>query len=461
MWVDNYCSIHSSVDNKYIDDLLLSLKNGANEVVRIPYILYTCIERKVDFTKVSHPKELYDALFCGVNARSAITEYNQYPRYSSKEWRLYEDKIDELALAVYHSSEYTISREQLKKIIGSDNVLVSQFATEFFLKRVGDSYKFIHNSIYEYFIAKIITSYVDELLKSNNTELFLKQMDSIIGKAKTLNFSLVEFISQFITYNSSSEKIEDIIIDVLKSSTRVYFKTTRNESIFEILKKMQNRFVIIMSVFAEYIKKHCRVTKLLQNLSEDELNLFIRFTNFHDGSFTFIGSFNLDNVELKNIKLSGTNLSSLAIDGLKLKDANLKGTTFVGSYMHNFTATNTDMRETNCKNADFNGCVLIGSDLRNSRLNGANLYCGNLMLTDLRGATLIKTNLNGVNFFYCKISVEQLAFIHLDVVIRFNINVYDGEKLLKIKDVIEYYKEKHPVRYMFNYYDSPLLPHSL
>ena len=453
-WLELYSLNTATLNVDSIMHTLNMLDEEIKEIILIPYIFYTCIEKNIDFMGITGLGKLYDLLFSGINADAAITRYNynKSPRHNTRSWKMHEETIEKLAILFFHDDNHSISEEKLAMLIEDKNIPLSQLATEFYLKKIGTMYRFVHNSIHEYFAAKKIVYHINYFLKARNIEAFLHDMTDIIGNIKSINLSTLEFVSHFIvTHTLNIDSINEAIILVLKNWTKVHFISSENDDVFEVLEKVQNRFVVIMNIFLEYLKKCGKKSNALQMLSENEIELFVKNTRFNERAFDFIKWFNITGLDLRNINLRGTNLAGQLLNGLQLSDADLRNVRLTGGYFRNVDFSNSDMRDCDCKNADFHEAVLTGVDFRKARLSGASFYGADLMFADLRGASLLKTDLRGVNLLNSKISSEQLGFIPLDDIERYNINVYHEDRLMKFRAVIELYKNKFPVQFACNY----------
>ena len=290
-WIDVYAFKNPSLDVASIKIALQGLDAQIKEVIMIPYILYTCTEKRIDFSGITGLGSLYDLLFAGINAVSAVTQYNydKKPRHKTRNWKLYEETIEKLSVLFCHTENHIMSETELIALIGDESIPISQLATEFYLKKVGTSYRFVHNSIFEYFVAKKVAHYANDLLKTRDVDTFFRNMTDIIGDTKAFNLSTLEFVSHFIPRRAFGvDRINEIITIVLKKWTRIYFPTSDVDDIFRVLGKVQNRFVAVMSVFLEYLKKYGAKSNALQMLSEDEVALFVKYTQFNDRAFDFI-----------------------------------------------------------------------------------------------------------------------------------------------------------------------------
>lgn len=425
-----------------------SLPQDIKEVIMNPYILRLCIERKVDFESVRGLGELYDQLFDGGKPKAAITEYRSQTKYSYSEWQEIAKYITEVSILLSQSGNDSISLERLGNLIAFDKDIV--LLTEaYFTKGIDGNYRFIHNSIRDYFVAKDL--YRTTLLAIDSGEQFdfVRHVDYVMGKSVGFSYSIYDFLTYFIKSNKGSlvfdrTKTKALLAKILSSGTVDW---SLNEYDPVIL-RLHSRFIAIFTLLAKFfIAADSLKIPLSEMISDSDMPLFIRYTRMNDTSLDCLRFFRLDDMDLCGINLSGANLCGVNLMKADCSYSNLRNTSFKGAYLKEANLENVMMVDSVCKNADFTGAKIIKGDMTGARLDGADFSYASMQDADLRHATLIKSKFLGTNLQCCKITVEQLETFDLDMVFRYSMSVYKGDLLLSKADIIAYYKERFKIRY--------------
>ncbi len=452
-WIENYGSKHLSLDVGRLTKAVSFLNQEVKQIILIPYILYTCASKNIDIANITELGKLYDVMFFGINAQSSITDYNKTSRYMAAEWSEYYEKITSIAIEICNAPDFLITQEQIEKILPS--FPHRKLLTEFYLKRSGESsYKFIHNSIAEYFVARTIYSFIERALDNIDIKSAVVAIDTIMRDNLTLNYSIYEFLAYLLKiYNIhkkySFDQLKDTFFTILRSSTIYDYSFAPSTS---VLDKVHSRFVTLFNIFSECFKCiSCTKSAFFHTMSTTEKDLFIKYTNLSNSMLNSIRYYDLYSLDLSHINLVGTKLAGLMLNRVNLNLSKLQKVNFVGAYLIDSSLICSDLRNSNMKNADLSGSLLMNADFRDAKLAGANFYCANLSYSDIRGATLSKTKFTGAIMYKCSITIEQMDYIDLDIIWDQHICVYDDNKLLLPHEIVERFKERRPVLYAFRY----------
>lgn len=452
--IAKYQEKHKEFDVVQFNNKINALNKDVAQIIMIPYILYVCIKKNIDMSKVTELGNLYDILFDGANAQAAITNYNNESRYNDLTWVELHQRITRLSILMNKSNDFSINKEVLYSTFADKLISLNQFRTEFYLRvESNEKYKFIHHSIGYYFIAKELFKIIKSMLDNEKPEKLLNKLNDIFGETKKINYSIITFFKYHLKKNSFNKnevsKVNEIFLRMLEiGMVDTYSYTREGNLLLKIHSSFYNVFTILSEVLLSITSDKIN---LLQKMDNDAISLFIKYTNIYDSSLDCLQHYNLKNLNLEGINLVGTKLAGIMISNTILSKASLKNINIAGAYLINCKLIGANLESSNCKNTDFLDSQLIAANFKNAKLGGANFHNANLSYADLRFAGLIKTNLRYTNLWSCTISVDQLLYIDLDVVKSYNIQVFDEERKLSWVEIKEAFKKIRPVAYALRF----------
>ncbi len=274
--------------------------------------------------------------------------------------------MEQMALEMYKTDRIELTSEQIKAL--SRGLLtpkqqeemegsLREIVTCSFLIRMGDVYRFSHQSFLEYLVARCLAQ---DITQDKLENFRLKPL------TLTIQDFLLELEAGVVQKSSNIANTDNAIVS---------FDRTRLESWFRANPK--DRWLSTNAV------------SLLARL--------LPYDSFHQ-------------LPLQEADLEGANLEGANLDGINLYSARLWGANLIGASLRKANLQRADLHIANLLKANLRGADLRGArcdatleraDLREADLQGAFLVGANLRGADLRGADLrgadLWTSLRGVN----------------------------------------------------------------
>lgn len=345
-----------NIDKRKIDNQNL-------EVLGIPVILYMAIMSNVDLTKVASKPELYNIIFA--EKGGIFDKFSEYDSGSQvfrnleniKKYLLF---LREIAFKMFIKNISCIPKNECqipKLTFQGDSVSILEFPIKHLFENVKTNIEFIHNSLYEYFVAEYIYRIIDmdisrEQLANYFGNMFLENVLSI----EVLEFLIYKVRSSDLNnkFDVISEVFQLMLNDGMTFYTRKYYRNVIEREIcvftnmLEIIHLWKDKSYKFSSALYNYVK-YCRgsninLSNMILGIEEDiSPNKMIKKAN---GEY-------VTTKDWTKIDLSYMNLSNSNLVGVDLTDANLENTKLV----------NAKLACANLKGARIKGIDLTGADL--------------------------------------------------------------------------------------------------
>jgi uncharacterized protein YjbI with pentapeptide repeats len=266
------------------------------------------------------------------------------------------DKIELTSDQIREVSKKLLTSEQLGEMEGS----LREFLTCSFLIRLGDEYRFSHQSFIEYLVACRLAKDI----MSDNKEIFRK---------KPISFAIRDFLQEQGTF---IEQRQQKFSDTTNTSPR--FDYRKLEAWFRNDPKDKWTSSNSISILGKLLPNNqlCSLPLRMADLSGADLS-----------------QINLSGADLSEANLSGADLSQAKLDRANLRGADL---------------SQTNLSKTDLSQANLNGAVLRGADLSQANLSGADLNQANLQYANLKHANLSYTILEYANLSYANLRYANL-----------------------------------------------------
>ena len=377
-----------------------NIDNGNLGVLGIPVILYLAIMSNIDITQSATKPELYSRIFAmngGIFDRfnDGDSEYDEGAHIlrNIENIRIYLEFLRMIAFEMFEKNSLFLpqNKYQIPKLdYQGEKTSVLEFPIKYLFEDIDINIEFIHNSIYEYFVAE----YIFNLIKDNiyQTKEKLAYILGELLKTQKLN----EEILDFLTY-----KIKDSVLNYQ-------------------LDKLIIAFNIMLENGMLYYTQNC-----YKNPIQLEINILVNMLEIihlcennyiNDGYFEF--DFELFCKYLR-CDIQGLNLSKLNMKGINLQKVYAKQIGTSRIFIRRINLVQANLKESKLRGVDLSCADLVKANLVQANLRAANLYMVDLRDADLEGADLRGANLEGVNLQSANlkntiIDEKQLKYLEKD-----------------------------------------------
>ena len=373
------------------------------EVLGIPVILYMAIMSKVDISKNPTKPELYNRIFAEKGGifdkfNDGKVEYgkgNQILR-NPDNIKKYLKFLQDTAFMMFETNDHSLSSKDCtipELEFGRKMVTIVDFPIKHLFEKA-DTIEFIHNSIYEYFVADYIFVSI-----CKGADLSTEEFAGIFGnllKRNRLSPEILEFLKYKVGIGELNNKFaavkdtfELMLADGMTYHTGRYYKNVIDcetmvfANMLDIIHLWEWDFLRVDPLIGYYLAYNWNLGLNLSKLDFSRAKAW-------DFSGVFLVKANLRGVNLENGNLRRVDLREADLSKINLKGADLSGADL----------RDVNLREADLRGADLRGASLNRADLRSADLEGVYLRGANLYNTYLKGANLKKTYFRGADL--CK-----------------------------------------------------------
>ena len=374
------------------------------EIYGVPVILYMALSTGIDISLPMSKNGIYEKVFDlqgGIFDRFSTGIEEGYEASSHNLTYVKEAFYNILcnsAFEIFNNEVDCLTQNMYETIIENENTTVlknSPIWLDFPIDNLyekGTEIRFVHNSIYEYFVAEYFYRKIAEIFKYIET---ISKVDNKLHEYTAYKlcelFDVAPFTNEICTF--LKEKI-----------SKSYFGDMKH---FQFLMKT---FKLMLKDGMTY---YCKKDKC-KNVFFKEVRLFVNLMRL-------IHLWTLPNEEV--ILFSWNEKKRIA--------AYLMLRSQVSSWPNENTQYEDDFGLMDLSNMDLQGINLKSCILRNTKLNGSKLMFATLIGVDLRGSSLVNTNLENSNLKGADLSDTDLTNIHLANTILTDVKY--------AKDTISYY----------------------
>lgn len=451
-WLNRYHDVNPDFPIEQWEFTVSHLDSTLSKVLLIPLILYICVVREIDIKIVKDIGQLYDILFDPVKGQVALPIHRSQPNYKTTEWFLLRKNIADIAV-IMHQKGYINKTD----IIDDDMLkLKKYFGLDFYVDVSSDQYRFVHASMWQFFVAERIYSLLRELKSADDIQMFLDNMLEIVVPQTTLDNLILDFIKYFIDRDGWKPADASLYKHILFHLSD--YNITQKGNILTIISCLwRDLFKIFTHIFKHYYP-NMRNTFFEDSISEKSSDILIRCSNLTEESpIVNVNGYRLKQIELNGINFTKSIMRYCSLRSSTFHNANFKEASLVGIYADKCNMTGSNFSKATMHNAFLNDSILVACNFRNAKLNGANFENANLSYADLRNAILNKTIFNNAILNNCKISIQHLDTFNLELISANSIAVYDEENnIMTMEQLYEYYYNKHPVAMAFRQYSKTI-----
>ena len=445
-WLVNYHMINSNLDLATWSRRIESLDDDLVSIVLIPLILYICVERDINIDNIYNLGQLYDLLFDPLHGQVAITKHRNRANHRNLEWIELRTLAKKISIIMYQNG--MISREEIKEVSGNEDNLEKYFGLDFYIYNASERIKFVHTSIWQYFVAEIIYENLAKYENDHEFNNFLDGLAAIFVLDKTLDDTIMYFLEYLFNKNNWNPESDELYKVALFKLAEYRIKKEGN--VFSWISCFWRELFKIYTLICKRYFPEITSTFFLDISNNEKKEMLVMYANSSQISpIINIKEYNLVGCNLDRINFSHTNMAGCVMRRSSFRNALFCKSIMNGTYADHSNFVGTDFFGADLKNVDFTETILSECNFSCSRLDGANLSYANLERADLRNARIVKIQLTGTKLNDCIIDKSQMWQFGLKNIFDYNIYVYDNEKMLSSELIKQKYKELHPVSYAF------------
>lgn len=351
------------------------------EVLGIPVMLYMAIMSKVDISKNPTKPELYNHIFAeegGIFDKfyDGKVEYDRGKQIlrNPDNIKKYLKFLQDTAFLMFDNDTFSLPREkcQVPELeLDGKIVTILDFPIKHLFERTDTNIEFIHNSVYEYFVADYMFVTICE-----GADLSTEKFAGIFGnllKRNRLSSEILEFLKYKIGIGELNNKFAAVkdTFELMVQDGMTFYTGVCYKNVMDCEMRVFANMLDIIHLW------DLGVLKIGMNIFD-----FIRYNSIYKLNLEYIYFFGN---ELRKIRLQEDSKKKISVDKINLYGVNLRKAKL----------KKADLSWINLQYAD-----LEGADLEEVNLEGANL----------KGVNLKKTNLQGVDFQKVNLENAELDF---------------------------------------------------
>lgn len=341
-----------------------------------------------------------------------------------------------------------VSREEIIEASGNEESLEKYFGLDFYIENAFEQIKFVHTSIWQYFVAERIYESLIKYEREHNLDNFLDDLPEIFVLDKTLDDTVIFFLVYLFDKHSWKPKSNEIYKSALIRMAE--YRIKKEGDVFSWIACFWREVFKIYTIICKKFFPKSALTFFYDVSTTEKKEILIRYSNSSQISpIVNVKGYSLMGCNLDRINFSHTNMVGCVMRKSSFRNAIFRKAIMQGAYADHSNFVGTDFFGADLKNIDFTEAVLSECNFSSSRLDGANLAYANLERADLRKARIVKVQLIGTKLNNCMIDISQIWQIGLKKIFEYNIHVYDQEERLSSELIKLKYKELYPVSYAF------------
>lgn len=428
---ENYEEVIISKDSTRISENLEIRINKMIEkegIMGIPLILYMVLALNVDVERSSSTVDIYDQVFSLRSGGIYDRGYDAEHRINKPEIKEHIHRISQkIAFWMFENNaeEVTISQEKLEEICNREmdkfrgkyksiknDVLIGNFFKLKYCEGKGtDELRFVHRSIYEYFVAIYL---YESICNLSSKKKIAGKMGELL-KRGNLSEQMLEFIKykfDGLKKNNLSAIAKEVINIMLRDGMTYYVEGRHKNTILWEVNIFANMLEIVglwNSSLGELDKRiivylHCNIYHKL-NLKGAKLG--VRDPDLNQMLLILMGFrvVDLAGVYLYRADLREADLYEVNLKGSDLREADLRDAVLYKADLEGADLRKADLRKTDLCLADLSRADLREADLRGTNLSRANLKGANLAGADLDSIDLIGADLSATIFDEAQVDV--------------------------------------------------------
>lgn len=379
------------------------------DVLGIPVILYLALMSGVEITENPTKPELYNRIFGekrGIfnkfsDGKSEYSKGSQLMR-NPENIKNYLNFLCDVGYKIFLKGGGRLGDDEYEVpnlAFFGKQISILEFPIKYFFENSNTDIEFVHNSIYEYFVAEYFYRDIrNMLIESSGMEdkLADKLGEWLIGN-KVLSLEIYEFLEY---------KINENLLDKYNFVLKTFHTMLQNG----MTRKLEGacitpkeREMLLFSRMLDFVHLWRRKA---YKMDPSKLSGFIAQNSTYRLNLVNV---DLQNTQLTNIDLSKANLNGAILTDVDLSDANLASADLSGANMQRAKLANANLANSNLEGTDLRNAQLPGANLAGANLTDAKLQHTNLKNTNLQKSILVKANFSNAELIGANLSDANLS----------------------------------------------------
>lgn len=396
--IRNFCSLFQEKTENIISQSTIEKFVENKEILGIPLILYMTLALNISIEKEGSIVDIYDKIFSlegGIYDRCIDNKrFADYHRISTIKKQIHQISR-EIAIWMFenNSEKESIPQKEFEKICDTltikhekdEESIIEDAKIGNFFKAVRncdgietDEIRFIHRSIYEYFVMETIYSSIEnamiELSEESKIELagniafYLKKGEISPTIGENLQYKCIKLYDRL---NADKKQYfyqwwENAIDKMLDNG--LFYYTKRNIQDYKNIIKMEGRCFLNLLVILRSLLPLTNRDYILQDVENDKITDYIGLRHWGDYSKLF----------LENANLRGKCLHELELSMVCLRKADLRRSDLIGTNLCEADLQDADLRGAELRSTRFKKTILKGAKFNENQIPQLKNYTHNL-----------------------------------------------------------------------------------
>lgn len=430
--IEKFCKKYKKLTKLRIPKQAIDKMKEMNDVFGIPIILYMALALEITIRDESSVVEVYDQIFSlegGIYDRCLkrdillqwddahrIAEIKKQIHQFSREISMWMFENNPQKAEIPKADYEKIWNDILEDQDGADkswkkDVLIGNY---FKIVRCYDGadtvqLRFVHRSIYEYFVAETISSEMRDAV-SEMTEKAQERLAGVLGyrlKTGQIDYTIGQYLKTKVgemAASFSKEKRNQFYIWLegtvgkMMDAGMLYYTEKNIKEYRNVIEKEINCFSNLLKVLRLFFDFSDR-KYFLQDTNKERCGFYIRY--WIETENRKLAARIAEYIGLASLgpTLRGPNLSKMDLSGVDLSGVDLSGANLSEICLSGANLSGADLGGADLRGADLRGADLRGTDLRRAGIQGADLSEADLRGANLSGVDSRIVHLGGINLF--------------------------------------------------------------
>lgn len=209
-WLDNYSEVNLDFN---IDEWKIRIGRIGEKISQIiftPLILYICVVLNIEIDNIRSIGQLYDILFDMSRGEVAITNHREKANLKKDDWLSLRKFVSDISIKMYRNG--VLSKDDIQNNFFQTKQLENYFGLDFYIVQEIYEIKFVHASIWQYFVAERLYNIVKLFNEHKCQDKIMKELSEIFTLNKKIDNMILMFLDYFMIRDSwEANNIEDYL----------------------------------------------------------------------------------------------------------------------------------------------------------------------------------------------------------------------------------------------------------
>jgi uncharacterized protein YjbI with pentapeptide repeats len=294
------------------------------------------------------------------------------------------DRAELTSKEILKISNELLTPEQQDEMEGS----LREIVTCSFLIRIGNEYRFSHQSFLEYLVALHLAK---DIRDGKQETLWLNLL------TRAIRDFLLEMEAGVVQRSSSTADADTTIVSFDKEILKRWFRANPKSGLSSNIVSLLNKLLPPEQLRQLPLAGANLESADLESADLESANLSGANLSGANLERANLSGARLHGADLEEANIGGANLERANLSGAKLRGANLRGAKLRGANLYRTNLYGMNFSRMNLNEVNFGGAILHRANLRGAKLRGTDLHDADLGKAVLHGANLIKAVLSGAD----------------------------------------------------------------